>query len=58
MSVLTDLAESPEDVDISAARADIKAVSREIDGLQDEEVPAERAQLERRLRVAQARAGE
>lgn len=58
VSVLTDLAERPEDVDVSAARADIEAVSREIDGLQDEEGPAERAQLERRLRVAQARAGE
>ena len=58
VSVLTDLAESPEDVDVAAARADIEAVSREIDGLQDEEEPAERAQLERRLRIAQARAGE
>ena len=58
VSVLTDLAERPEDVDGAAARADIEAVSREIDGLQDEEGPAERAQLERRLRVAQARAGE
>ena len=58
VSVLTDLAERPEDVDVAAARADIDAVSREIDGLQDEEGPAERAQLERRLRVAQARAGE
>ena len=58
VSVLTDLAERPEDVDVAAARADIAAVSREIDGLQDEEGPAERAQLERRLRVAQARAGE
>ena len=58
VNVLTDLAERPEDVDISTARADIEAVSREIDGLQDEEGPAERAQLERRLRVAQARAGE
>ncbi len=58
VSVLTDLAERPEDVDVPAARADIEAVSREIDGLQDEEGPAERAQLERRLRVAQARAGE
>ena len=58
VSVLTDLAERPEDVDVAAARADIEAVSREIDGLQDEEGPAERAQLERRLRVAQARAGE
>lgn len=58
VSVLTDLAERPEDVDVSAAQADIEVVSREIDGLQDEEGPAERAQLERRLRVAQARAGE
>ena len=58
VSVLTDLAERPEDVDVAAARADIEAVSREIDGLQDEEGPAERAQLERRLRVSQARAGE
>lgn len=58
VSVLTDLAERPEDVDVAEARADIEAVSREIDGLQDEEGPAERAQLERRLRVAQARAGE
>ena len=58
VSVLTDLAERPEDVDVAAARADIEAVSREIDGLQDEEGPAERAQLERRLRVAQARAGD
>ena len=58
VSVLTDLAERPEDVDVAAARADIEAVSREIDGLQDEEGPAERARLERRLRVAQARAGE
>lgn len=58
VSVLTDLAERPEDVDVSAARADIEAVSREIDGLQDEEGPAERAQLERRLRVAQAQVGE
>lgn len=58
VSVLTDLAERPEDVDVTAARADIEAVSREIDGLQDEEGPAERAQLERRLRVAQARAGD
>ena len=58
VSVLTDLAERPEDVDVAAARADIEAVSREIDGLQDEEGPAERAQLERRLRVAQAQVGE
>ena len=58
VSVLTDLAERPEDVDVAAARADIEAVSREIDGLQDEDGPAERAQLERRLRMAQARAGE
>lgn len=58
VSVLTGLAERPEDVDISTARADIEAVSRKIDGLQDEEGPAERAQLERRLRVAQARARE
>lgn len=58
VSVLTDLAERPEDMDVAAARTDIEAVSREIDGLQDEEGPAERAQLERRLRIAQARAGE
>lgn len=58
VSVLTDLAERPEDVDVATAKADIEAVSREIDGLQDEEGPAERAQLERRLRIAQARAGE
>lgn len=58
VSVLTDLAERPEDMDVAAAKADIEAVSKEIDGLQDEEGPAERAQLERRLRVAQARAGE
>lgn len=58
VSVLTDLAERPEDVDIAAARADIEAVSREIDGLRDEDGPAERARLERRLKVAQARAGE
>ena len=58
VSVLTDLAERPEDVDVAAARADIEAVSREIDGLQDEEGPAERATLDKKLRIAQARAGE
>lgn len=58
VSVLTDLAERPEDVDVSAARADIEAVSREIDGLQDEEGPAERSTLDKKLRIAQARAGE
>ena len=58
VSVLTDLAERPEDVDVAAARADIEAVSREIDGLQDEEGPAERSTLDKKLRIAQARAGE
>lgn len=58
VSVLTDLAERPEDVDVAAAKADIEAVSREIDGLQDEEGPAERSTLDKKLRIAQARAGE
>ena len=57
ISILTDQSEDPGEVDVSAAKKDAEALQRELDELQDAE-PSQREELDKRLRVARARAGE
>lgn len=57
ISILTDQSEDPGEVDVSAAKKDAEALQRELDELQDAE-PSQREELDKRLRIARARAGE
>lgn len=57
ISILTDQSESPEEVDVAAARKEAEAFQRELDELQNTEA-SEREELDRKLRIARARAGE
>ena len=57
VSILTDQSEDPEEVDVVAAKKDAETFQREIDELQDAEA-SEREELDKRLRIARARAGE
>lgn len=57
VSVLTDLSETPEEVDVAAAKAEAESLSKEIDGLDDTAMAA-RAELEKKLKIARAGAGE
>ena len=57
ISILTDCSENPEEVDIAAARKDAEALQRELDDLQDAG-DSEREELDKKLRIARARAGE
>ena len=57
VSVLTDQSENPEEVDVAAARKDAGILQRELDELQDAEI-SERGELDKKLRIARARAGE
>ena len=57
ISILTDQSENPEEVDVSAAKKDAETFQRELDELQDAE-PSQREELDRKLRIARARAGE
>ncbi|MDE0159616.1 MAG: ATP synthase F1 subunit epsilon [Candidatus Dadabacteria bacterium] len=57
VSILTDQSENPAEVDVAAARKDAEAFQRELDDLQDAG-DSEREELDRKLRIARARAGE
>lgn len=57
ISILTDQSENPEEVDVAAARKDAEVLQKELDELQGAEAQ-EREDLDRKLRVARARAGE
>ena len=57
VSILTDRSEDPEEVDATAARKDAATLQKELDELQDAE-PEEREELDRKLRIARAQAGE
>ena len=57
ISILTDQSENPEEVDVVTARKDAEGLQRELDELQDAEA-SEREELDRKLRIARARAGE
>lgn len=57
VSILTDLSETPEEVDSSAAKAEAESLSKEIDGLADTAIET-RTELEKKLKIARARAGE
>ncbi len=57
VSILTDHSENPEEVDAAAARKDAAAFQKELDELQDAEL-SEREGLDKKLRIARARAGE
>ena len=57
VSVLTDQSEDPEEVDVVAAKKDAETFQRELDELQDTEA-SEREELDKKLRIARARAGE
>ena len=57
VSILTDRSESPEEVDVAAARKDADAFQKELDELQDAG-DSEREELDKKLRIARARVGE
>lgn len=57
VSILTDQSENPAEVDVAAARKDAEAFQRELDDLQDAG-DSEREELDKKLRIARARAGE
>ena len=57
ISILTDQSENPGEVDAVAARKDAESLQRELDELQDAEA-SQREELDRKLRIARARAGE
>ncbi len=57
VSILTDRSEDPEEVDVAAARKEAEAFQGELDELQEAEV-SEREELDKKLRIARARAGE
>lgn len=57
ISILTDQSEDPQEVDAVAARKEAEVFQKELDELQDAEA-SEREELDRKLRIARARAGE
>ena len=57
ISILTDQSEDPEEVDVSAAKKEAEGFQKELDELQDAEA-SEREELDKKLRIARARAGE
>ena len=57
VSILTDRSEDAEEVDVMAARKEAESLQRELDELQDAEA-SEREELDKKLRIARARAGE
>jgi len=57
VSILTDQSEDPDEVDVAVARKDAEAFQRELDDLQDAG-DSEREELDRKFRIARARAGE
>jgi F-type H+-transporting ATPase subunit epsilon len=57
VSILTDQSENPEEVDVATARKDAEVFQKELDELQNAEVP-EREELDKKLRIARARTGE
>lgn len=57
ISILTDQSENPGEVDVTAARKDAEVFQKELDELQDTEA-SEREELDKKLKIARARAGE
>ena len=57
ISILTDQSERPEEVDAAAARKEAEAFQKELDELADAEA-SQREELDKKLRIARARAGE
>ena len=56
VNILTDLAQKPQDVDVAAARREAEQLEQELGNI-DEESLSERKDLEKRLKLAQVRAG-
>lgn len=54
--ILTDMAEKPENIDISAAKKDIEILEEELSKL-DEESSSTRKDIEKKLKLAQVMAG-
>ena len=58
VSILTDRSEKPEDVDILAAKKDAEILQRQLDENSSDGDLLQRAELDKQLRIARARAGE
>ncbi len=58
VSILTDFSERPEDIDVAAAKKDAEILCGQLDDLSSDEDPSQRVSLDKKLRIARARAGE